>query len=325
MIDEKMGDTKRKLMENFDDEVRNRLRLREEEARSLRSVHEKSLYYLTKHLLGSLARFDDPTWTFEYQGCRYGFDAAQPGIDHLYRPGLPLAQQMLMSARGLCTPEALLEFQYDGTDHIGVVSSLAGKRGFLTASLLRIASEETLDEVLLLACILEDGSIVESESAMKLFRAAAVVVPGPLPAFPLELDLQAERLRQEAMAAGQTKARQWLEQEIDKLDSWADDLKAGLDLQIKELDAKIRQLKKAKAFAASLDDKLSREREYKALEKERSSLRRRLFDAQDEIDAKRDGIIGSIENRLKAHEEIETLFRIGFSVTNGVDSNMSLV
>ena len=106
-----MGDTKRKLMENFDDEVRNRLRLREEEARSLRSVHEKSLYYLTKHLLGSLARFDDPTWTFEYQGCRYGFDAAQPGIDHLYRPGLPLAQQMLMSARGLCTPEALLEFQ----------------------------------------------------------------------------------------------------------------------------------------------------------------------------------------------------------------------
>ena len=70
---------------------------------------------------------------------------------------------------------------------------------------------------------------MESESAMKLFRAAAVVVPGPLPAFPLELDLQAERLRQEAMAAGQTKARQWLEQEIDKLDSWADDLKAGLD------------------------------------------------------------------------------------------------
>jgi adenine-specific DNA-methyltransferase len=319
MIDEKMGDTKRKLMENFDDEVRSRLRLREEEARSLRSVQEKSLYYLTKHLLGSLARFDDLGWTFEYQGGRYGFDAAQPGIDHVYRPGQSLAQQVLLNARGLCTPEALLEFHYDGRDHIGAVGALVGKRGFLKASLVRIASEETLDEALLLACILEDGSIVESESAIKLFRTAAVVVPEPLSDFPLELDLQAERLRQEATAANQAKARQWLEQEIDKLDSWADDLKAGLDLQIKELDAKIRQLKKAKAFAASLEDKLSCEREYKALEKERSSLRRRLFDAQDEIDAKRDEIIGSIEDRLKAREEIETLFRIGFSVINDVE------
>jgi len=267
------------------------------------------------HILGNLASFDDATWTFEYQGSRYGFDAAQTGIDRVYRPGLPLAQQMLTSARGLFTPEATLEFRYDGADHIGAVHALVGKRGFLKASLARVSSEETLDETLLMACVLEDGTIVDSESAMRLFRTQAVIASGPLPVFPLELDLQGERLRQEAIAAGQAKARAWLDQEIEKLDDWADDLKAGLDLQIKELDAKIKQLKRAKAFAVGLDDKLACEREYKSLEKERSSLRRRLFDAQDEIDAKRDEIIGAIEDRLKAHEEIETLFRIGFRVT----------
>jgi hypothetical protein len=122
-------------------------------------------------------------------------------------------------------------------------------------------------------------------------------------------------LRQEAIATGQAKARAWIDQEIEKLDAWADDLKAGLDLHIKELDAKIKLLKRDKSFALSLDDKLACEREYKSLGEERSRLRRRLFDAQDEIDAERDEIIGAIEERLEAHEEIETLFRIGFSVT----------
>ena len=102
---------------------------------------------------------------------------------------------------------------------------------------------------------------------------------------------------------------------VGPLDAWADDLKAGLELRIKELDAQLKQLKKAKTFAVSLDEKLSHEREYKVLEKERSTLRRRLFDAQDEIDAKRDKIIGEIEDRLKTREEMEMLFRIGFSVT----------
>jgi adenine-specific DNA-methyltransferase len=315
MIDEKMGDTKRKLLENFDEEVRCRLKVREDEVRSLRSLNERNLYYLTKHLLGNLASFDDATWTFRYQGHHYGFDTTKPGIDYVYRPGLPLAQQMLASARSLSTPDAVLEFRYGGGEHIGAVRSLAGKCGFLKASLLRIVSEETIDESLLMACVLDDGTIVEGESAMKLFRTPAVVIPGSIPEFPLELDLQAERLRQEAVATGQAKARQWLGQEIDKLDAWADDLKAGLDLQIKELDARIKQLKKAKAFAVTLEEKLAHEREYKSLEKERSTLRRRLFDAQDEIDAKRDEIIGEIEDRLKAREDTETLFRIRFKVT----------
>jgi adenine-specific DNA-methyltransferase len=317
-IDERMNDTKRKLMENFDDEVRQRLKLREEEALKLRSSHEKSLFYLTRHILGNLASFDDTNWTFSYQGKRYGFDASTPGTDHVYRLGQALAQQLLFQARDFATPEAHITFQYSGKEHIGAVRALVGKEGYVQAALLRTESEETMDEELLLACVLDDGNPVPSKAALKLFQTGGLVVDSPIPEAPLDLDLQMERLRKGAFAEAQEKSRLWLEQEIDKLDAWADDLKSGLELRIKEIELQIRQVKRAKALATGLQEKLAFEREYKALEKDRTAQRRRLFEAQDEIDAKRDEVISSIENRLKAKESLLPLFRIGFSVTNTV-------
>jgi len=154
---------------------------------------------------------------------------------------------------------------------------------------------------------------VPEETAAKLFQLSASVENANFDS-PLELDLQMERLKKESRNKSANQSRNWLEQEIDKLDSWADDLKAGLELRIKEIEGEIRLVKKSKTLAATLEEKLSFEKQYKDLERERNALRRRLFDAQDEIDEKRDKIISDIEKRLKAIEESVALFIIQFSV-----------
>lgn len=52
----------------------------------------------------------------------------------------------------------------------------------------------------------------------------------------------------------------------------------------------------------------------KELETERNQARRRLFDAQDEIDVKRDGLIRGIEEELKAQEKQELLISLRWNL-----------
>jgi chromosome segregation ATPase len=98
--------------------------------------------------------------------------------------------------------------------------------------------------------------------------------------------------------------------EIDKLDLWAEDLKNGLELRIKELESAIKESKRASKLALQLEDKLALQKQVKDLEQERNQARRRLYDAQDEIDAKRDEIIGGIEEELRSRTEQKSLFSL---------------
>ncbi|MDP2816287.1 MAG: hypothetical protein Q8O19_06375, partial [Rectinemataceae bacterium] len=103
--------------------------------------------------------------------------------------------------------------------------------------------------------------------------------------------------------------------EIDKLDLWAEDLKNGLELRIKELEVSIKETKKASTLAVTLEDKLALQKQVKDLESERNQARKRLFDAQDEIDAKRDGIIGGIEEELESAVSIHALVTLRWVLT----------
>ena len=102
----------------------------------------------------------------------------------------------------------------------------------------------------------------------------------------------------------------FFEAEAEKLEGWADDLKLGLERELKELDREIKEARRSAAGALSLEEKLAAQRRIKALETQRRERRRSLFDAQDEVDAKRDGLIAGIEAKLAQQVELTELFTI---------------
>ncbi len=109
------------------------------------------------------------------------------------------------------------------------------------------------------------------------------------------------------------------DEEVLKLDHWSDDLKQGLEREIKELDKQIREARKVAALAASLNDKLEAQKLIRTLESTRKERRKRLFDAQDEIDSQRDELIARIEVQLGQKKSVTPLFtmRWHLSTDNG--------
>ena len=100
-----------------------------------------------------------------------------------------------------------------------------------------------------------------------------------------------------------------------KLDRWSDDLKLGLEREIKDLDKDIREARKVAALATSLRDKLEAQKTIKNLESTRNRKRRELYEAQDKIDAQRDELIGRIEAQLRQRKTVVPVYTVRWEVS----------
>jgi hypothetical protein len=84
----------------------------------------------------------------------------------------------------------------------------------------------------------------------------------------------------------------------------------GLEREIKDLDRQIKEARRAATSALSLEEKLSKRKEIKALESQRKEKRMSLFEAQDKIDEQRDELIANIEGKLNQKTVLQQLFCI---------------
>ena len=76
------------------------------------------------------------------------------------------------------------------------------------------------------------------------------------------------------------------------------------------MDRQIKEARRAATAALTLEEKLAGQKQIKALESQRNAKRRTLFDAQDEIDRRREQLIADIEGKLQQQISQEKLFSI---------------
>ena len=98
------------------------------------------------------------------------------------------------------------------------------------------------------------------------------------------------------------------------MDGWADDLKVGLEREIKEIDRQIKEARRTAVTALTLEEKLSGQKLIKSLEAHRNLKRRSLFDAQDQIDKQREELISVIEGKMNQSIRSDQLFLIRWTI-----------
>jgi hypothetical protein len=199
---------------------------------------------------------------------------------------------------------------------VSVLEPFVGKCGSLSLSLFTVESLEQAEDHLIFVAVTDEGHILDEEVTRRLFSlpdaAGAVVSYGPSEKACLETVTQ-NRKAEIQRGISERNAR-FFEAEADKLDGWADDLKLGLEREIKELDRQIKEARRAATVALTLEDKLAGQKQIKALESLRSQKRRSLFDAQDEVDRQRERLIQNIEAKLAQKTSSEVVFSLRWTL-----------
>lgn len=95
---------------------------------------------------------------------------------------------------------------------------------------------------------------------------------------------------------------------MDKLDTWADDMKLSLDREIRDLDVEIRLRKGEAKKMTKLQDKIAAQRLVRELESKRKEKRQSLYEAQDAVDQKKEDLINRVEAMLNQKTEQNQLF-----------------
>jgi superfamily II DNA or RNA helicase len=323
-ISDAMTATRRKLLENFDDEVREKLKVRAEASQVYLTRFERQLMQLTQHELVGDAEFLDDA-SFRLMSSPFAGDIPlglyelprRSGDAHLYRLNHPLAEALVTRAQERELPPAEICFHY--SEHDGKVSSLApliGQEGWLALSRFTVESLDQTEDHMIFAGITDSGEVMESDSAARLLG-----VPGELtsecapPPFMMELlNLQSRERESTITASISHRNAGFVEAETTKLDNWADDLKIGLERDVKELDRRIKEARRAGIAAATLEEKLDGQKRVRALETLRGEKRRSLFDAQDAVDSQRDELIAQIEAKLEQKSSRQQLFVIRWRI-----------
>ena len=328
-ITAQLRDTRAKLLENFDADVHTRLRLHQDQTTQQITRFEEWLWRLTQRELADCALFDPNGYTFDLKRLpdgiqsdgialgQYRLITHKNGTEaHHFRLGHPLAEHVLAQAKGRTLPVAEVTFRYDQhralhRPRMSLVEQLQDHAGWLRLSLLTIEALEP-EQHLVFSAIDDDDNRLDEETCERLFMIAGEVgkernVPETVQTL---LDDQFETKKAQIVQDVTQRNQTYFEAEMDKLENWAEDLKQGLERELKELDREIKSTKKEARQASSLDTKIALQKKAKELERQRNDKRRRLFETQDEVDARKDGLIEDIEQRLKQRMEDVTLFTI---------------
>lgn len=321
-IESRLAETRQALLENFDQDVHDRLKVSLGEAREQLNQWGRYFWGVTRVVLQEQADFDDQNMSFKLikppvAGISPGYyqmitknRPMEPG-PFVYRLSHPLGDYVLDEAKIAPTPPAHLVF--DISHHpvkISVLENLCGQRGYLTLNKLTIDSFER-DEHLLFSAFTEDGEYLDPEICEKLFQCRAMVAESHMPVAAQERLTAEARCHTEAtISKALEQSSRFFREERERLSKWSDDLVVAAEKELRDTKAKIKHWQRQARAATTLGEQHEIESKLLELQRLQRRQRQRIFDVEDEIIAKRDSLIRDLEARMQQTVNEETLFTI---------------
>jgi ERCC4-related helicase len=331
-ISEKVKETRQVLLENFDEEVRDKLKHNLTESTEHISKFEEKLWLTTKHYLQNWAEFNSSDYSFSLttnpfpdakihsgpymilkpKGGQKKSEISVPDNTNIYRVGHPLAKRILQACKTQKTACKKLVFDYTNSPtKITVLEDSIGESGWLQVKQVSINSFEN-EDYLIIACITDKNQAIDNEIAQRFFSLLATEKGKCSETDETKQELEnilfAEQ--QKIISTTANRNKDYFDIEIDKLDLWADDMKISLDKEINDLYAEIKLRKSEAKKMLQLQDKIKEQRLIKELERKMSEKRQHLFEAQDTVDEQKENLLTEIEQRLTQEIRSTDLFTV---------------
>lgn len=317
----KMKETRKSILENFDEEVQQKLKTCEEETVLKLNEYEKWILGLVKSELKSDVTIDENNKRFYYNGSKYtngwynlNWKSAESNKDIFLRKEDKLLTDIINNSLNKNLTIKELDFHYSKyKSNISFYENMKCKSGWLSVDKVSFDAFEK-EEHLIFSGVTDTGDILDEDLSRKLFSLDCKEKDDVTLVSIDTLESRINDLYSNKVKDIQKRNFNYYKEECDKLDDWAEDLKQGLEIEIKELDKEIREMKKNSKNCSTLEETLLYQKQIKLIEKRRNEKRKNLFIEQDEIDKQRDDLVENMEQQLKSKIDIKNVVKIRWNI-----------
>lgn len=328
-LDEKIQKTlknsRKKLLENFDEDVHKRLKGSLDESVKSLNLYEELFWKTTKAELDGFAEFDDenasfglvksPKLTINTGKYQLITKETENNKHYTYRINSPLGEYVINEAlKRELSPAKLTLSLSNHHAKISALDSYQGKNGYLRDTRLTINGFEK-EEYIIVSALTKGGAKIKAEIAEKLLSLKAInISKTKLDENAISKLNESEALQKDKIFSSCEKRNaQFFDAEITKLDKWADDRLLAGEKELKELKKTINA-KRADSKKANPTDKLKIQIEIRELELKQKKLKKEVENAEDEIYAKRSEIIDSLSELIKGRSSKQEIMTIEWEI-----------
>lgn len=319
-IDAKMVEARHSILENFDEEVALRLKdCQDCTVASLAHFSQWTLFFLLAHGAERVEPFDKWRFRFPDDPQRRVFslqwrDAEDDGCV-FFRRDNPTYLRWIEEAKSEELPFATVRFQYGASGRrISYLDDHPGIRGRISIDRLSYSGIGE-EEHLVVTALTDEGETLDDSLVDILFELPATTRVSDA-VVGVDLDaLREERVEQQRQAIELANKKYYLD-ECAKLDAYSEDLKDGLQRDLKDLKKAITEKSRDlnRSVDQPLDEVVKMRGELNQMKKRLNMMRRELFAREDEIDARNDELQSEIRERLRGDNQLERIMTIAFEV-----------
>lgn len=327
-IASRIQETRKILLEHFDEDVHARLRVNLNGTQEQIDRTGRMFWALSRFILDGKANFNDDALSFKLKDSP--LPSVRPGHYHLiskerdnlsgeflYRLGHPLGEFVIEAGKSYSTPVAKVRFDISGHQtKISMVEELKGKSGWLILQELIIDSFER-EEYLLFSGFDDDGKTLDQETCEKLFICKGQVL-GTLDVPEGDrqlLSADEDRHAKATISKSLERNSRHFNEAREQLEKWADDMVIAVEKELRDTKDQIKAFNRQSRQATTVEEQHQLQEKIKDLEKKKRCQRQRIFDVEDEIMEKRDTLIDSLEKRMQQKTSSKPLFTIRWKIT----------
>lgn len=308
-IQTKLQTTRQKLLENFDIEVIEKLKVTQEQSKIYLNRYQKWLWNLVQFALKDIASFNEQEASFHLPNSEFTGKEVPVGryriankVEDAYklRIGHPLTMKIISDLKQTEQYTRHLLFDLSANEaQVAALEPFIGESGWLHIDQLTVSSLDIVDQ-LVYAGFTDDGETLSSEIAHRIIDLPVTSAK--------EIEVT-DATRKQINTLSETKLDEALEeinqynhtyfiQEVNKLNKWAEDKIFAAEQSIRDTKKQIKQLNREARLLNSPEEVLKNQKKLRTLNKKLRRLRQDIFDVEDSIENQRTAMIEEIEQRL---------------------------
>ena len=310
----KEKDTRKSLLENFDEEVAKKLKGRREGIGLFLNQFGQRLRIFCQTTIPE-AKHDE--WGFEYKAKHYYYyDWKQADEQDGYFATIhcSLIAEKLKEMKSETLEPVTLDFDYQKYgSNLADIEPFIGKSGWMKLSKITMDSL-IIKEQLTFCAITDDEAILDQEQCERL-----ILVPSRYHGIcdntiPENIKQRENTILKTALDDFSRENEVYFDEEYEKLDRWAEDARNALDIEIKKLEKEIKEAKKQVRKLGTMQEKIDAKRAIKNLEKQRDKKRLDYSETCDQVDKQMDDLLQEMEQQMTPSHNLEEIFTIRWNL-----------